>query len=231
MREQGKEEYGEDAYGPGGSIIDTNEKFTVKTEFISTANYIDLWMLRTRIYQGSNEIVLEADCRDYLNELNQDIEGNMSYVFSAWDNRDGSGADFECDGACPEPAASCDGALSAISDIKFYQWGYNWDPTDEDDQSDDDSDEDDESEEESEESEDEEPVDFEEFTGSIDEYGDWQFHVKGLQGSKLETDGDTIFMYENNKAFVLDYPFDESVFWSYWHPYLGGSVQFDVDVS
>ena len=155
----------------------------------------------------------------------------MSYVFSAWDNRDGSGADFECDDACPEPAASCDGALSAISDIKFYQWGYNWDPTDEDDQSDDDSDEDEESEEESEESEDEEPVDFEEFTGSIDEYGDWQFHVKGLQGSKLETDGDTIFMYENNKAFVLDYPFDESVFWSYWHPYLGGSVQFDVDVS
>jgi len=70
MREQGKEEYGEGAYGPGGSIIDTNEKFTVKTEFISTANYIDLWMLRTRIYQGSNEIVLEADCRDYLNELN-----------------------------------------------------------------------------------------------------------------------------------------------------------------
>ena len=70
MREQGKEEYGEDAYGPGASIIDTNEKFTVKTEFISTANYYDLWKLRTRIYQGSNEIVLEADCRDYLNELN-----------------------------------------------------------------------------------------------------------------------------------------------------------------
>mgnify|MGYP001180543877 CR=1 FL=1 len=39
MREQGKEIYGDGAYGPGGSMIDTNMPFTVKTEFISTSNY------------------------------------------------------------------------------------------------------------------------------------------------------------------------------------------------
>jgi hypothetical protein len=38
-------------------------------------------------------------------------------------------------------------------------------------------------------------------------------------------------MGENNKAFVLDYAFDDSTYWSYWHYYLGGTLEFDVDVS
>lgn len=38
-------------------------------------------------------------------------------------------------------------------------------------------------------------------------------------------------MHENNKAFVLDYPFDDSVFWTYNNKYQGGSLTFDVDVS
>ena len=36
---EGKEQYGADAYGPRGSIIDTNNAFKVKTEFISTTDY------------------------------------------------------------------------------------------------------------------------------------------------------------------------------------------------
>lgn len=38
-------------------------------------------------------------------------------------------------------------------------------------------------------------------------------------------------MHENNVAFVLDYPFDDSVFWAYNNKYQGGSLTFDVDVS
>jgi len=38
-------------------------------------------------------------------------------------------------------------------------------------------------------------------------------------------------MGANNKAFVVDYPYDDGVYWSYWHDYLGGSLEFDVDVS
>jgi len=35
MSVEGKEKYGSDAYGPGGSLIDTYRAFTVFTEFLS----------------------------------------------------------------------------------------------------------------------------------------------------------------------------------------------------
>lgn len=38
-------------------------------------------------------------------------------------------------------------------------------------------------------------------------------------------------MGENNRAFITDYPYDDNVFWAYKHTYLGGCVEFDVDVS
>ena len=66
MKVQGKQKYGDYAYGPNGEMINTDQAFNVKTEFVSTANYADLWMLRTRISQNGREMVLEADCRDYL---------------------------------------------------------------------------------------------------------------------------------------------------------------------
>lgn len=70
MRNQGAAVYGSGAYGPGGSMIDTDFPFHVKNEFISTPDYQKLWKLRTRITQGSDEIVMEADCRDSLVGLN-----------------------------------------------------------------------------------------------------------------------------------------------------------------
>ena len=232
MRKQGKEMYGDDAYGPDGNLIDTNRAFTINTQFVSTADYSDLWMLRTTLTQDSNEIVMEADCTDYLNEFDADIEGNMTFVFATWDNREYEFADFECDGLCPQPASTCDDASVAFSNVKFTQDGSNWDPVeDESDDEDEEEDEDDEDEDEEESDEDEDPVSFESFTGNLDFYGEWQFYVKGIQGSHLETDYDTITMHENNRAFVLDYPFDESVFWAYNNKYLGGSVTFDVDIS
>ena len=66
MKVQGAEKYGDYAYGPYGDMINTNEAFTVKTEFVSTADYADLWMMRTRLTQDGREMVQEADCRYYL---------------------------------------------------------------------------------------------------------------------------------------------------------------------
>jgi len=86
MREQGKTAYGEDAYGPNGTMVDTNRKFTVKTEFLSENGYQNLWGVRTRITQDDNEIVMMADCSDYISGLDVAIEANMGYVVSAWDN-------------------------------------------------------------------------------------------------------------------------------------------------
>ena len=37
-------------------------------------------------------------------------------------------------------------------------------------------------------------VKFEGFEGEIDDYGNWEFFVKGLQGSKLETSGNSVTM-------------------------------------
>ena len=39
MRKEGAEKYGEGAYGPGGSRVNTDYPFTVKTEFVSTRDY------------------------------------------------------------------------------------------------------------------------------------------------------------------------------------------------
>lgn len=41
-----------DAYGPGGNIINTNDWFTVKNEFISDPGYAEFWKIRTTLSQG-----------------------------------------------------------------------------------------------------------------------------------------------------------------------------------
>jgi len=49
MMEQGVREYGSDAYGVGGSRIDTLGSFDVLTEFISDENYQAVHSIRTTL--------------------------------------------------------------------------------------------------------------------------------------------------------------------------------------
>lgn len=240
MREQGKEKYGPYAYGPSGSLINTDEEFTVKTEFVSTENYQDLWKLRTTLRQAGNEMIMEADCEGYLDVFDSDIQGKMSFVFSTWDNTQVQGADFECQDSCPQPANNCDNAQVAFKDIKFDFKGSNENPTDDDDE-DEESEEEESEEEESEEDEDDDdipvPAEFVSFRGFVDEdvewaeAGDYELYLKGLDGSYLATNDDEIIMHKNNKAFVLDMPYDDSIEWGYYTSYLGASFTFDVNVN
>ena len=94
MQYQGIQEYGEGAYGPGGSIIDTYQPFNVHNEFVSTLDYKKFWKLRTTLKQHGETIVMEADCRKYLKPMNKEIEGRMGIVISNWDNTEGK-EDFE----------------------------------------------------------------------------------------------------------------------------------------
>lgn len=38
-------------------------------------------------------------------------------------------------------------------------------------------------------------------------------------------------MGANNRAFITDFSNDESSYWAYWHYYLGGTLEFDMNVS
>ena len=46
---EGKEKYGAGAYGSSGSLIDTDNEFTVRTEFVTKNDFADLWKIRTRL--------------------------------------------------------------------------------------------------------------------------------------------------------------------------------------
>lgn len=65
MKSQGEALYGLDAYGPGGTIIDTNMPFNVRVEFVSDKKYSELWSIRTRLKQGEDkkkQMLLTAYC-------------------------------------------------------------------------------------------------------------------------------------------------------------------------
>lgn len=104
MNKEGKAKYGDHAYGPNGDKIDTNRAFKVKTEFVTTENYADLWMLRTTLSQDASQLASITICEGYLDAFDWDLTVGMALVFSSWDNRDGTDADFECKGSCPAPA-------------------------------------------------------------------------------------------------------------------------------
>ena len=121
MQKQGVRDYGEYAYGPHGSFIDTNAKFHVKNEFVSTTDYQTFWKLRTILSQNGSEIVMEADCRDYLKSLSDPIEGGMGLVLSSWDNTS-VGEDFELDWG-QSKQENCDAASNIISNFSVKQGG------------------------------------------------------------------------------------------------------------
>lgn len=172
VRENGKATYGADAFGPGGTMVDTTLPFHVKNEFVSTTDYQTLWKLRTRISQGGSEMVMEADCRDYLQGLSINIEGGMGIAIANYANLDFS-EDFEDDfGQTPEP--DCDTAISMIANLQVHQMYYTEDmpdpepPTPEPPAP--------------------EPAAFEQFIGYTDYYGGYIWmYVKGLDGRSLTT--------------------------------------------
>jgi hypothetical protein len=106
-------------------MIDTREPFRVRTEFISRNDTTELYMIRTRLTQGFNEMLLETDCEDYLSSMSAVLQGQTGVVLSAWDNRDGRELDLSLSETCEQPASTCDGAVNAISDVKVYTSGYN----------------------------------------------------------------------------------------------------------
>lgn len=171
--------------------------------------------------QSGNSISIEAECPGYLDGLSSIIEGNMGIAFATWDNRNGSMADFEDSDMC-DTASSCDNSLNVISDFNFVTSGYTEEiPEDDEDESgDEDGDE-----------ENEESV-FVEFVAYSEDFeGDAEFFLKGLDGQELTTDHRTITMGPKNRAFILDYPYDDEAYWAYENYFLGGTMTYDVNVA
>ena len=217
MTVEGRAKYGDDAYGRDGSLIDTNQPFSVESAFISTRDYQTLWKMRTTLTQNGREIMMEAECQDYLPDMSVTIEGKMGLAVSTWDNRDGRIDVGECKGTCPTPSDSCDNSSWTLENFHIKQWGFTEDIPEEE-----------ESEEESED-EDNSAVSHQ-LIGNVDG-DDIMFYVKGLDGQRLETEGFAMTMGENNRAFVRDMDFHDDANWAYWGDYLGGSVSYDVNVA
>ena len=102
MNTDGIKKYGKGAYGIGGSMIDTTKPFDVETQFISDKKHDRFWKIKTLLTQGNSsndqkQIVMEADCSDYLYEMSERLNGDhMAFVFSTWESTDKQPIDFEC---------------------------------------------------------------------------------------------------------------------------------------
>ena len=93
MKDQGEYQYSLDAYGPDGSIIDTNLPFNVKVEFLCDKSYNELWSVVTRLKQPGigkekDQIDLVAYCPGQFGHLSKAMDGKMGLILSSWDNRD-----------------------------------------------------------------------------------------------------------------------------------------------
>jgi len=142
----------------------------------------------------------------------------MGFVFSNWDNSQGL-EDFEIG---DEPQGDCAASKSMIRYFSIRTEGSTEVIPEEPETSDDD------------EPPAPEPAQFEGFETYIesDDYtGDFTMFVKGIDGAELSTEGNAISMGCNNRAWITDFEEDESLYWAYWHDYLGGSLTFDVDLS
>jgi len=60
---------------------------------------------------------------------------------------------------------------------------------------------------------------------------DHQFWLNGIKGKQIATQDREIKLGEDNRAFVLKINDESTTTSAYFHDYLGGTVQFDVDVS
>jgi len=127
---------------------------------------------------------MEAECKDYLDPLNYDLQGQMAIVLSNWENSEGENrADFESNNA-PKPSG-CTDAKWSLYGLEVYSFTQNEEREDGDGDGDGDGEP--------------EPAEWLPFIGYVEEWegsgdGEWyEFYVKGLDGQKLETD-DTCLM-------------------------------------
>mmetsp|Transcript_11879 Transcript_11879/g.15125 ORF Transcript_11879/g.15125 Transcript_11879/m.15125 type:complete len:256 (-) Transcript_11879:1506-2273(-) len=102
MAKEGEAKYGAGAYGRNGSLINTKDTFRVRTEFVSKNSYKNLWKVRTRLTQGENEMLVEADCTDYIDSMTSKLDGSMALTASTWKSsgRDAQLANFEDSEQC-----------------------------------------------------------------------------------------------------------------------------------
>jgi len=198
---------------------------------------------------------LETYCPDSFGPLNKAMDGKMGFIMSSWDNRDARTDSIETYNKCPQMAASCDSAMATFSEVKFKQWGYNeaekipnpndpddpnnWtdphpepdnipDPVDPDENEDNDDNTDD--------TDPPQPLPvpavWKKFTGYSEmKDGLFEFSIKGLDDRFLDTTYTGIEIGIENRGFINDYPNEVDTYWTYKDNYLGGSLEFDVDVS
>ncbi len=83
IKEDGVAKYGTGAYGVGGSIINTNADFDVKTEFIADPEYTSVFKLRTTLTQSTRTMMMEAEC-DELKSMSSTLDKKMGFVMSHW---------------------------------------------------------------------------------------------------------------------------------------------------
>ena len=172
--------------------------------------------------QNGKSISIEAECPGYLDGLSNVIEGGMGIAFANWDNRNGMMADFEDSDMC-STASSCDNTQVNISDFRIITSGYTEEMPEEESEDEDDGDND---------GDDETDAPFVEFVAWSDDFeGDAEFFLRGLEGKELATNDKTITMGPKNRAFVLDYPYDDEAYWAYQDYFLGGTMTYDVNVS
>ena len=128
MELDGFNKYGADSYGPGGTIIDTDFPFEVKTEFLSTTDKSKVWGLKSTLSQSGDSMEFWADCRGYIELLTTPLNEDMSFTLSTWSNLDGREPSFPRSSNCPAVSPSCEGAKVSFTDVVFNQDGSAFDP-------------------------------------------------------------------------------------------------------
>ena len=121
MKEDGINNYDQFAYGPNGTLIDTNFEFTVKTEFISDENYTAAFKVRTTLSQGTGELTMQADCANELADLYGALDGTMGLVLSHWDDSADQITDIEL--TCPTRSGCRSGGYNKFRKLQFAQDG------------------------------------------------------------------------------------------------------------
>ena len=152
-------------------------------------------------------MVLEADCRGYIEVLTTPVAGNMAISLSTWDNLDNREASFPRSDNCPAVSPSCDGASAIFSDATFLLSGSNVEPP-------------------------QPPVEnvFQDLAVSVDGTQTGAF-VKGLDERDLSTAGNSVTIGHDNRAFVFATDDDSTVASTLKRDLYGGTLSWTMDVS